>query len=65
MSYASRKFLLTLLVIAIAVVMNWFDKLSPQLVDVLKWTFGLYCGFNVTQKASEWIANLIAPKKAA
>ncbi len=63
MSYASRKFLMALLVIAIGTAMNWFGKLSPELVEILKWTFGLYCGFNVSQKAAEWVATLIAPKK--
>jgi len=54
--YASRKFVLTLLVVGIAVGMNWLGRLSPELVEVLKWSLGLYCGFNVTQRAAEWIA---------
>jgi hypothetical protein len=57
--FASRKFLLTLLVVAIAVGMNWLGKLSPELVEVLKWSLGLYCGFNVTQRAAEWIAQKV------
>jgi hypothetical protein len=59
--YASRKFLLAVLVVALATWMNWLDALTPQLVDVLKWTAGLYCGFNVTQKAGEWVAAKIKP----
>lgn len=58
--HASRKFLLSLLVVGIATWMNWLEALTPQLVDVLKWTAGLYFGFNVTQKAGEWVAAKIA-----
>ena len=65
MSYGSRKFLLALLVIAIGTAMTWFNLLTPQLVDLLKWTTGLYCGFNVTQKATEWVADKITAAKAA
>lgn len=58
--YASRKWLLALLVILVGVAMSWFDKLAPQLVDLLKWTAGLYFGFNVSQKAAEWVATKLA-----
>lgn len=53
----SRKFIVTLLILAIGVVMAWFDHLSQALVDLLKWTGGLYFGFNVSQKAAEWFAD--------
>ena len=63
MSYGSRKFLLALLVITIGVVMTYLDMLSPQLVDLMKWVVGLYCGFNVTQKASEWVSTKLTNKE--
>lgn len=64
-SYGSRKFLLALLVIGIGTGMSYVGLLEPQLVDLFKWVTGLYYGFNVTQKASEWISvKLTTPKEA-
>lgn len=60
--YASRKFILALLVLAVAAWANWAEMLTPQLVDVLKWVAGLYFGFNVTQKAGEWVAAKVTIK---
>ena len=54
--YASRKFVIALLMLVIGVGMTYLGMLTPQLVDLLKWTGGLYFGFNVTQKAAEWVA---------
>lgn len=54
--FASRKWLLALLVVAVGVGMELAGKLSPQLVGLLQWVVGLYSGFNVTQKAAEWVA---------
>lgn len=53
--YASRKFLLALLVILLATTLAYLELLTPLLVDLFKWTCGLYFGFNVTQKGAEWI----------
>lgn len=55
--YASRKWLLVLLAIIVGTAMEWFGKLTPQLVGLLQWVVGLYCGFNVSQKAVEWVAS--------
>lgn len=63
--YASRKFRAFLLVLAIGVGMELGSKLSPQLAELLKWSLAIYCGFNVTQKAGEWIAQLLTTKKEA
>lgn len=60
--YASRKWRLALLVVAVAVGMELAGKLTPALSDLLKWTLGLYCGFNVGQKGVEWLAEKVAPK---
>lgn len=55
--FSSRKFSLALLVILIGTALTVWGKLtSEHLVDLLKWITGMYLGFNVTQKASEWIA---------
>lgn len=58
--FASRKFLLALLVIVIATVLTYLQLLTPMLVDVFKWTCGLYFGFNVTQKGAEWIVSKLS-----
>lgn len=63
MSYGSRKFLLTLLVIAIGVAMTFLNLLTPALVELLKWVSGLYMGFNVSQKAAEWVSTKITAAK--
>lgn len=56
--FASRKFILAVLVIVIGVAMTLEGKFSgDHLVDLLKWIAGLYFGFNVTAKASEWLAS--------
>lgn len=61
--YASRKFQLSVLVILIALGMSiWGSLTMDQLVDVLKWTLGLYCGFNVTEKATEWLNSRMGSK---
>ena len=61
--YASRKWIFCLLLVAAAVGMELAGKLTPTLADFLKWVGAIYCGFNVTQKAGEWIADLLASKK--
>jgi hypothetical protein len=62
--YASRKFLLALLVAIACIVMRSLDLLDqPQFVDLLKWTLGLYFGANVVQKAAEWTTTALAGKK--
>lgn len=53
--YASRKFTLTASVILLATVLSIFGYLTPLLVEIFKWTCGLYCGFNVTQKGMDWV----------
>ena len=63
--YASRKWRFALLLAAAGIGLELASKLSPQLVDYLKWLFGLYCGFNVTAKAGDWIACYVAPKREA
>ena len=49
-SFQSRKFLLSLLILALGGFFNWFNHLTPEIVDLMKWVVGLYLGFNVTQK---------------
>jgi hypothetical protein len=61
--YSSRKWRGFLLVLAIAVGMELANRLTPLLVEVLKWSLGLYCGFNVTQQAASWAAALFTTKK--
>lgn len=61
--YASRKWRFALLLVAAGVGLELAGKLTPLLVDYLKWIFGLYCGFNVTAKAGEWVATYVASKK--
>lgn len=61
--YASRKFAMGLLVLAIGAGLDANKLLSPLLVELMKWTFAIYCGFNVTQKAAEWLADAISTKK--
>lgn len=56
--YASRKFIVALLILGIGTAMTWFTRLTPELLDLLKWTAGLYFGFNVSQKAAEWITTV-------
>ena len=61
--YASRKWIFCLLLMAVAVGMEIGDKLTPTLADFLKWLGAIYCGFNVTQKASEWVASFISNRE--
>ena len=61
--FASRKFLVTLLVLAIGVGMELAGELSAQLVDLLKWGTGLYFGFNVGQKSVEWVSDAVSLSK--
>jgi len=56
MRYQSRKFILALLMLAIGTTLTYFGMLTELLVDLLKWTGGLYFGFNVSQKAAEWVS---------
>jgi len=49
--FASRKFLLVLLALAIGVGLRMNNMLDAQIVDLMKWALGLYFGFNVGQKA--------------
>lgn len=51
--YASRKFLLAILMVVVGVGMTLHGSLTQQLVDLMKWTAGMYFGLNVTQKAAE------------
>ena len=57
--YASRKFLLVLLVLVLGTALAVTGHLTPLLVDLMKWITGLYLGFNVSQKAAEWVANKV------
>lgn len=46
--YASRKFILTVAVLAVAAIYRETGAISPELwVDLTKWTLGLYFGANV------------------
>lgn len=63
-NYKSRKFLLVLLVIAIGVALQLVAKLSPLLVDLLKWAMGLYFTANVGQKGKDMLAAWLQEKKA-
>ena len=60
----SRKFVVTLLILALGSLFAWFGKLSPELVELFTWIGGLYLGFNVSQKASEWAVNKMGAKAA-
>lgn len=62
-SFQSRKFLLCLLILALGGVFNWLNRLTPEMVELMKWLAGLYLGFNVTQKGVEQIATKISTKK--
>ena len=61
--YASRKFRALLFVLVLGVGMEIASKLTPLLADLLKWSLAIYCGFNVTQKAAEWTAQIFETKK--
>lgn len=50
--YASRKFLLVLIAILGGAALHLFGKLDPLLVELVKWTLGLYFAANVGQKAT-------------
>lgn len=50
--YASRKFLLVLIVIFGGAALRAFDMLDPLLVELAKWALGLYFAANVGQKAT-------------
>ena len=64
--YASRKFLLALLVVIACIAMRVTDLLDPaRFVELVKWTAALYFGFNVTQKAAEWIVQAFGNKSGA
>ena len=57
--YASRKFILALLVILFGVALTiWGKMTSEHLVDLMKWISGMYFGLNVTEKAT----SLLTPK---
>jgi hypothetical protein len=58
----SRKFLLTLLILAIGVLTNHFDQLTPQLLNLLLTILGLYHTANVGQKAVEAAKQWFAQK---
>lgn len=60
----SRKWMLILLMLAIGVGMELAGKLSPGLIDLMKWLGGIYCGFNVTQKGVEWAANFVNKQRS-
>jgi hypothetical protein len=54
--YASRKFLLAVLVLLAAGAARVFGLLEPELaVDLVKWTLGLYFGANVGASAVAWL----------
>lgn len=55
-NYSSRKFLLVLLVIAVGVGLQLESKLTPLIVDLLKWSLSIYCTANVGQKAKDMLA---------
>lgn len=57
--YASRKFVLVVGIVALGTVLHIFGHLGDQLVDLMKWVTGLYLGFNVAQKAGEWITSKV------
>ena len=57
--FGSRKFVIAILMLAIGVGTTFMGLLTPQLVELVKWTGGLYFGFNVSQRAAEFFA----PKK--
>lgn len=58
--YSSRKFLLALLVVVTGTVLTVMDLLTPLIVELFKWTCGLYFGLNVTQKGAELIAQRVS-----
>jgi hypothetical protein len=52
--FSSRKFVLAVLVILIGTGLTLGEKFSSSdLLELLKWTVGMYMGFNVTEKATE------------
>ncbi len=52
--YASRKFLLTVVVLVAATTLLAIDMISDQLwSDTVKWTLGLYFGANVLSWATD------------
>ena len=61
-SFQSRKFLLCLLVVGLGGAFSWVGKLTPELVELMKWVAGLYLGFNVTQKGVEQVASKLVSK---
>lgn len=50
--YSSRKFLLVLIAVFGGAALQLVGKLDPLLVELVKWTLGLYFAANVGQKAT-------------
>jgi hypothetical protein len=62
--YASRKWQITVVLLIAFLTLFTIQRLTEAgFVELVKWTVGLYFGFNVTQKAVEWVAGALGTKK--
>ncbi|MEM4546839.1 MAG: hypothetical protein QW328_08790 [Nitrososphaerota archaeon] len=52
--YKSRKFILALVLIAVVIVLKWFEKLdNNNFANLLVAFFAVYCGSNVASKFTQ------------
>jgi hypothetical protein len=52
--WKSRKFILALLLMAVVIILRWFDRIdNNNFANLLIALFGIYCGSNVVSKYTQ------------
>jgi len=52
--WKSRKFILALLLMAVVIILRWFDRIdNDNFANLLIALFGIYCGSNVVSKYTQ------------